>query len=254
MKRVFFSIFAAGLLMTTVCNGASVMTMTTSSANVKILLVGSGAVTIDWGDGSEIITGTLEEYNRRWWHKREYSHNYADESSRTITVTGENVTHIRCDGNHLTNLDVSKNTALTHMECRFNRLASLDVSKNTNLLRLICQGNELKSLDVSNNILLTGLDCSFNQLKNLDVSNNTSLTRLSCACNPLNNGNDALNDLFGTLNGNAEKKIILIGRFESEEVSCNESIAKKNGWTIEKPNYKKSRKTGKPSFFIPDIV
>jgi len=255
MNRVVFSFLAVGLLMTTVCNGASVMTMTTSSDNVKIRLAGSGTVTIDWGDGSEIITGTLKEYNARWWYKTEYSYNYTNDSSHTIIITGENITHIRCDGNRLTDLDVSKNTALTSLECRFNQLTSLDVSKNTKLSRLIVQGNQLTSMDVSNNTALTGLDCSLIMgLKDLDVNNNTSLTRLSIAGSQLNHDADALNHLFRTLNSNAEKKIILLGRQLGKEVSCDESIAKKNGWTIQEVKAKKSRRTGKSSFFVPDIV
>ena len=251
MKRAFFSILAAGLLMTTICKGTSVMTMTTSSDNVKIRLAGSGTFTIDWGDGSQIVKGTLKEYKKRWWHKREYSYSYANNSSRTITITGENVTHLSSNGNSLTSLDVSKNTALTYLECRFNKLTSLDVSKNTKLLRLICQGNELTSLDVSKNVLLTGLDCSMNSLKNLDMSHNTSLTRLSCAGNRLNNA--ALNNLFGTLNSTAGKKIILTGRHFGEEVNYDESIAMNNGWEIRVIETKKS-KDGRVTYFMPDIV
>ena len=275
MKRVVFSILAVGFLMTTVCKGASVMTMTTSSDKAKIYLAGSGTVTIDWGDGSEIITATLKEYKRRWFHiKNEYSYNYVDASSRTITITGENVTHLGCDGNkhygldvssldvgnnpaltflecnscQFPCLDVSNNPALTDLECRFCQFTSLDVSKNTKLSRLICQGCSLTSLDVSNNKALTGLDCSMNSLRKMDVSNNVKLTKLSCAENYFND--DALNSLFMTLNSNTGKKIILIGNIFGEEVSCDESIAKKNGRTIERVKNKKSQKNS----FIPDIV
>jgi len=282
MKRVVLSILAAGFLMTTVCNGASVMTMTTSSDNVKIRLAGSGTVTIDWGDGSEIITSTLKEYKSRWWHKREFSFKYANASSRTITITGESITHLGCNGNknsgldvssldvtnnpaltfleclscQFTSLDVSNNPALRYLEIRFcNQLTSLDVSKNTKLSRLICQGTGLTSLDVSNNKALTGLDCSMNHnLKNLDVSNNPALTRLSCAMTPLNDDTDALNNLFRTLNSNAGKKIILVGRHLGKEVNCDESIANLNGWTIENVKIKKSRKDGRIRTFVPDIV
>jgi hypothetical protein len=263
MRRVFFSILAAGLLMTAVCNGASVMTMTTSSDNVKIYLAGSGTVTIDWGDGSEIVTSALKEYKSRWFHiKNEYSYGYTSESSRTITITGENITHIGCNGK-LTNLDVSQNTELTYLECRFCQLTSLDVSKNTKLSRLICQGNQLTSLDVSNNTVLTGLDCSMNMLKNLDVSNNTALTRLSYACNPnytpfdsynTDTYADALDNLFGTLNSNAGKKIIMISGQSGKAVSCDKSIAEKKGWKITEVKFDESPKTGKKKVFIPDIV
>ena len=96
MKRIFFSIFAAGLLMTTVCNGATVVKMTTSSDKVKICLAGKGTASIDWGDGSE-ITFALKEYKLRLFRaKNEYSYVYANQSSRTIIIKGENITHLSC--------------------------------------------------------------------------------------------------------------------------------------------------------------
>jgi len=259
MKRVFFSILAAGFMMTAVCNEVSKMTLTTSRDNVQIRLAGSGTVTIDWGDGSEIITGTLKKYKSRWWHKREYSYNYANETTRTITITGENVTHICCDGNQLTGLDVSKNTELISLECRFNKLTDLDVSKNTKLLRLICQGNQLTRLDVSNNTALTGLDCSFNFLKTLDVSKNSALTRLSYVNNPMiipydpYNYVDAVNNLFETLNSNAGKKIIQISSHSGKEVSYDKSIAEKKGWKVTEIK-SEELSSGRKKIFIPDIV
>jgi hypothetical protein len=252
MKRVVFSILAVGLLITTVCNGASVMTMTTSSNNVKIRLAGSGAVTIDWGDGSEIVTANLQKYKWRWWHKREYSYNYADDSSRTLTITGEYVTHMCCDGNHLTNLDVSNNTALTFLECNFCQLTSLDISKNVELSWLKCMGNSLTILDVSKNTALIGLNCSMNMgLKDLDVSNNIALTRLSFATNPLNADADALNNLFGTLNNNAGKKIILITSESEKEVNYDKSIAMSNGWEIKVVDI--AQQDGRKKVWIPDL-
>jgi len=96
MKRIFFSILAAGLLMTTVCNGATVVKMTTSSDKVKICLAGTGTASIDWGDGSE-ITVALKECKRRWFRtKNEYHYVYANQSSHTIIIKGENITHLSC--------------------------------------------------------------------------------------------------------------------------------------------------------------
>jgi hypothetical protein len=84
---------------------------------------------------------------------------------------------------------------------------------------------------------------------------------LSCALSPLNDDADALNNLFRTLNSDAGKKIILIGRHHSgnedsqfEGVSYDESIAKKSGWTVERVKIKTSQKTGKTRFFVPGIV
>mgnify|MGYP001279205303 CR=1 FL=1 len=49
---------------------------------------------------------------------------------------------LRCGGNKLKSLDVSKNTALTQLFCISNSLTSLDLSKNTALTDLKCDDNK----------------------------------------------------------------------------------------------------------------
>jgi hypothetical protein len=95
------------------------------------------------------------------------------------------LTQLRCYGNNLTALDVSKNTALTELSCSANELTTLDLSKNTVLTNLACHNNQLTALDVSKNTALTELMCCHNQLTALDLSKNTALTYLDCGCNPL---------------------------------------------------------------------
>ena len=90
-----------------------------------------------------------------------------------------------CSENNLTQLDVSENTALEVLYCSENNLTQLDVSKNTALEHLDCSENNLTQLDVSKNIYLLGLDCSENNLTQLDVSKNTVLEKLSCQQNNL---------------------------------------------------------------------
>ena len=95
------------------------------------------------------------------------------------------LTSLSCAGNQLTELDVSNNTALTSLSCGGKQLTELDVSNNTALTSLSCGGSQLTELDVSNNTALTYLDCRSNQLTELDVSNNTALTLLYCDGNQL---------------------------------------------------------------------
>ena len=95
------------------------------------------------------------------------------------------LTHLRCQKNQLTSLDVSKNTALEELDCGDNQLTSLDVSKNTALKELYCMNNPLTSLDVSANTALTDLNCINTQRASLDVSKNTALTSLLCGENQL---------------------------------------------------------------------
>ena len=95
------------------------------------------------------------------------------------------ITELKCSGNQLTSLDVSKNTALTDLACHNNQLTSLDVSNNMALISLECDHNRLTSLDLSNNTALTKLWCFDSQLTSLDLSKNTALVELYCENNQL---------------------------------------------------------------------
>ena len=116
-----------------------------------------------------------------------------------FTIYGA-LTYLDCNGNELTALDVSKNTALTYLDCNTNQLTALDVSKNTALTRLDSSINQLTALDVSKNTALTYLDCSDNQITALDVSKNTALTRLYYSENQITaldvSKNTALTELY----------------------------------------------------------
>ena len=155
---------------------------------VTIYLAGTGVATFDWGDGASGQTFQLSSYNNFWDTKNQaYSHTYSTTSVCNIVITGENITHIRCEGFELTSIDVSENVQLKSLECERTQLTNVDVSKNVNLTTLIFSDNRLPSLDVSKNIQLTRLDCERNLLKNLDVSNNINLTILWCSENQITN-------------------------------------------------------------------
>ena len=83
-----------------------------------------------------------------------------------------------CNGNYLTELDLSKNTKLTYLDCGANYLTKLNISNNALLDTLWCYYNELTELDVSNNTALICLDCYDNELTQLDVTKNTALVKL----------------------------------------------------------------------------
>ena len=239
---------------------------TETGGGFSFRLAGSGVATVDWGDGSEKVSLTLNEYGV------EFSHTYPNASMRTITISGDNIMGLFCyqitsldvsrcteltmlsfSHTPLTKLDVSKNTALTKLYCSYNPLTSLDVSKNTALTELNCSDNQLTSLDVSKNTMLTLLICSSNQLTSLDVSKNTSLLALDCNFNNqlIATGLDAL---FATLHSNAiegsgfiQGKTIYIsgkiginsgdGGWVSNDrrpfPTCDRSIAERKGWTVQ---------------------
>ena len=58
--------------------------------------------------------------------------------------------YLFCQGNQLTNIDVSQNINLISLDCRYNQLTTLDVSQNTTLDILFCDENQLICLNVAN--------------------------------------------------------------------------------------------------------
>ena len=82
-------------------------------------------------------------------------------------------------------LDFSGCTSLTVLNCWYNQLTELDVSKNTALELLWCDDNQLTTLDVSDCTALVNLGCWGNKLTELDVSKNRELTYLACNNNRL---------------------------------------------------------------------
>ena len=108
---------------------------------------------------------------------------------------------LECQGNSLSSLDLTKNTALTGLWATYNQLQELDLSKNQALELLDCGGNQLTSLDLSQNKILTELSCRDNQLTSLDVLQNTALELLYCDRNKLTalvlpKGMNRLEELF----------------------------------------------------------
>jgi len=169
---------------------AAVMTMKAESGKkVKFFIAGTGTISIDWGDGSDVETGELCEYDEDYNDidkrgKFLYSHT-SNLASGTVSITGDNITNLICSGNRLISLDVSNNTALIGLSCSNNHLDFLDISNNTALKWLICSDNRLTTLNVNKNTKLIGLTCYKNQLTSLDLSQNSDLKQLDCSKNPL---------------------------------------------------------------------
>ena len=86
-----------------------------------------------------------------------------------------------CSSSYLTELDLSKNTALMDLDCSNSFLTTLDVSGCTALTDLDCSSNDLTTLDLSENKALELLWVYGNDLTTLDVSQNTELQNLDCS-------------------------------------------------------------------------
>ena len=87
--------------------------------------------------------------------------------------------------NKISEIDLSKNTALTSLNLGQNILTKLDLSKNTAIDNLALTGNKLSEIDVSKQPKLYRFFIAKNQLTSIDVSSNTELTDFACAENKL---------------------------------------------------------------------
>ncbi len=72
---------------------------------------------------------------------------------QTVTVAG-NVTDFNCDGNKITELDVSKNLSLLNLSCAKNNIKSVDLSKHDKLEVFTCWGNAMRQTDLDRQIQL----------------------------------------------------------------------------------------------------
>ena len=198
MKNIFYLIaVVVGLMVARNATATEPMQMTMTlqpKGKVSIAMAGTGTMTIDWGDGTTNETHTLEAFDKEARYtdllidqsKYRCSHTYSGSSTRTITIIGENITHLRCPILGLTSLDISSNTKLIHLDCAGNDyLTSLDVSSNAELIYLDCAVNYITSLDISKNAKLEHLDCCYNELSSLNVSKNNELKHLDCSGNEL---------------------------------------------------------------------
>lgn len=134
----------------------------------------------EWVDGLSI---------KRLW--------FWDSPSTTISLCLSSLNFLNCSDCRLTELDLSKVSALTELLCSGNQLVELDLSAVPALTRCWCAHNQLVELDLSNVLELTQIDCSNNQLVQLDISNQ-ALINLNCSGNrliQLNLSNSALTDV-----------------------------------------------------------
>jgi len=95
-----------------------------------------------------------------------------------ITAKINTLTYLNIINEYITDLTgIQDFAALTHLYCQDNQLTILDLSNNTNLIELDCNHNQLTSLDLSNNSALTFLECNNNDLNCLNIQNgnNTNL-------------------------------------------------------------------------------
>ena len=236
------------------------MTLTTTAASINHLrLLGSGGVVVDWGDGSS---------NSYTFYSESYmtcTHTYTDSATRTITITGSDITRLVCQTSGITSLNVLSNPKLEVLDCTDNKLQHLEVNGLANLTHLFCNFNQLTSLNVNGCTMLQVISCNANLLTNLDASGLAYLYSLGCQNNRLvsldvsgctdlgylylglqNNHmtGAALDALFGMLptrpSGDEDGKIDIANNGGSDgtydntgTTSCSPSIATAKNWIVD---------------------
>lgn len=117
---------------------------------------------------------------------------YNQETDRGYNITSmpeikyfTSLTHLRCDGNLLTALDVSECSALMNFDCSNNQLTSINISGLKSLQYLTCGHNDLETIDASGCTGLVSVTCYDNQLAKLDFSESLALELLYCSENQL---------------------------------------------------------------------
>jgi len=180
MKKYFVNIIASLMIILATLssckdkeddnNTVTPITMITEISRISLDIAGSGEVTIEWGDGTSETYTLSNNWKNPYSPLAPKTHEYSGTSTHIITITGENITHLYCNSNELTDLDVSKNTTLTVLFCGYNQLTDLDVSRNTVLTYLYCSYN-LLSTDALNALFRT-LHSNMIDRKALSINNN----------------------------------------------------------------------------------
>ena len=86
--------------------------------------------------------------------------------------------YLTCDGNNITEIDLSGNPNFIGLAASNNQIQSLNVSNNPKLYQMWVNNNQLTALDVSHNSELAIAYFQNNFLRELDISSNPNLREL----------------------------------------------------------------------------
>ena len=99
------------------------------------------------------------------------------------------LTLLNCNGNSLTELDVTALTSLTILRCYRNSITVLDIAALTSLTSLTCSENNLSILDVAALTSLAILYCNDNSIPTLELAALPLLTTIECHDNNMDEAN-----------------------------------------------------------------
>lgn len=89
--------------------------------------------------------------------------------------------HLSCGDTPLLKLNISENKALEYLDFANTKITEFDISKNLNLKVLGCANTEIEKIEVNTNTNLEQLHIRNTRITQLDVTNNKKLTHLDCA-------------------------------------------------------------------------
>ena len=128
-----------------------------------------------------------------------------------------------CDGNNLSQFDLSKNTKLKDLDFDSNNFSTVDLGQYKSLEKVSCKSNNMQEIGISGLAALKELDCSSNKLTALDVPENAALESLTCNSNQISSldvsGNPALKTLI--CNHNQITALDVSGNPALETLLCN---------------------------------
>ena len=131
---------------------------------------------------------------------------------------------IYCQGNKISNWNLSNNKLLTGIWCSGNLFSSLDFSDLPDLLWVYCHDNpNLTSLNVSNNPKMAYIECNTCPLKHIDVTHNPELEHLMC-------GTCQLTELDVTKNPKLQHLDAFQNEFTSLDLSNNKQMKRLDIW------------------------
>lgn len=96
-----------------------------------------------------------------------------------------NITRLYCQGNNISSMDLSNNSALQVVYCSSNNLDALAFENHPALEVLSCYHNQITNLTLTGCANLRLLYCAQNQLSSLDLTNCSQLEILHCYQNQL---------------------------------------------------------------------
>lgn len=89
------------------------------------------------------------------------------------------LTHLECEENKLTSLNINGLRKLSELYCRENKIQTLTIRDCNKLHWLICNNNQITSLKIEA-VNISVLDCNNNQLKELDIRKFNNLEDIRC--------------------------------------------------------------------------